>query len=96
MKKKIVWSRLKDFRCPKCGQYMETTNTGTRAVGCVDEEGCGFWMRYEVFERVVNNLYMAKRDYRPKFGDDTDMLLLIRENTIPEGYDEHIMLEPEV
>lgn len=95
-KEPMVWSRLKDFRCPKknCRQFLGTANTGTRAVGCEDEEGCGFWMRQEIFDRVVNSLYMAKPGYTPRFGDDPEMVTLIRSGEIPEGWEREVFLTP--
>lgn len=96
--KKLNWNKLKDFRCPKCGGTMTTANTGTRAVGCEDEEGCGFYMRYEVFERVVKNLYQTKKGYTPKFGDDMQNLELLNnldKGVVPPEYDGMVFLEPD-
>lgn len=95
--KKIIWTRLKSFKCPKCNGNMITSNTGTRAVGCEDEEGCGFYMRYDVFERIVNNLYQTKPGYKPKFGDDTENLELLNNlnrGVVPKGYEDSVFLEP--
>lgn len=74
--KKIVWSRLKNMRCPKCNTQLISSNFGTRAYGCEDEEGCGFYMRLEAFERVVKALYAgyADKGYKPRFGDDVSTL----------------------
>lgn len=64
------------MRCPKCNCDLISANTGTRAIGCEDEEGCGFYMRQEAFNRVVEGLYKGYADagYKPKFGDDVDTL----------------------
>lgn len=97
--KKLNWSKLKDFKCPKCGHYMTTLNSGsTRAVGCEDEDNCGFWMSDPVFNRIVKNLYQTKPGYRPKFGDDMENLTLLEElnrGIVPKDYQEHVFLEPE-
>lgn len=96
--KKLVWSRLKNFRCPKCNGSMTTAKTGTRAVGCEDEEGCGFYMRQEVFDRVVKNLYQTKPGYKPKFGDDVENLELLNNlnrGVVPEGYKDMVFLNPD-
>ncbi len=77
---------------------MTTANTGTRAVGCEDEEVCGFYMRYEIFERVVNSLYMTKPDYKPKFGDDIESLTLLNNldrGIVPPDYSEMVYLSPD-
>lgn len=97
MSKKLTWSRLKNFKCPKCAGTMTTSNTGTRAVGCEDEEGCGFYMQQHVFEKVVNSLYMTKPGYKPKFGDDMKTLELLNNldrGIVPTGYAEEVFIKP--
>lgn len=56
---------------------MVTSNFGVRAFGCEDEEFCGFYMRDEVFNRVVKNLHQTKTGYKPKFGDGIQNLELL-------------------
>lgn len=74
--KKPVWSRLLKMKCPKCNWDLISSNSGTRGIGCLDEEGCGFYMRKEAFDRVVKAMYggMGSKNYKPKFGDDVDVL----------------------
>ena len=74
MEKKIIWSRLKNFKCPKCNSDLEASNTGQRLVGCEDEENCGFYVRKERFEKIVENLYQTGKNYKPKFGNDIENL----------------------
>ena|ERR1035437_1899735 len=96
--KKLKWVRLRNFKCPKCNGDLTTANTGTRAVGCENEEGCGFYMRQEIFDRVVKNLYQAMPNYKPKFGDDIDNLTLLNNlemGKIPEEYKDDVFLTPD-
>ncbi len=96
--KKLNWSRLKNFKCPKCGQNLVTSNFGTRAVGCEDEESCGFYMKQEVFDRIVKNLYQTKEWYKPKFGDDGENLELLNNlnrGIVPRDFSDSVFLNPD-
>ena len=100
MAKKLLWRRLLNMRCPKCNADLITANTGTRGVGCEDEEGCGFYMRQEVFDRVVQAIYTGKADagYRPQFGDDIqalDLLNNLDRGVIPPDFSDSVLMEPD-
>lgn len=96
--KKLKWNNLKTFKCPKCSCAMIEASAGERGVGCEDELQCGFYMRQAVFERVVNSLYLRKKNYKPKFGDDMqtlDLLNNLDNGVVPEGYENDVLIEPE-
>lgn len=66
------WNNLMEGKCPACGQDFISSNFGTRAHGCEDEEGCGFYMLQWQFDAALNGIragYLAP-NYKPKFGDD--------------------------
>lgn len=75
--KKLIWSRLKNFKCPKCNQDLISAQSGERGVGCEYEE-CNFYISQPVFDRVVENLYQTEKGYVPKFGDDMENFELLQ------------------
>ena len=48
--KKLVWSRLKDFKCPKCSKVLNSNPNNSYY--CID---CGFVIGKEKFEDIINN-----------------------------------------
>lgn len=69
------WKNLKDMKCPKCGLPLEQSNFNTRGYGC-DSETCDFFITDPKFRQLVDGLYkgFADKNYKPKFGDDTEAL----------------------
>lgn len=77
---------------------MIQAHSGTRAYGCEDEDTCGFWVRAEVFDRIIGSLYMTKPDWRPKFGDDIQGLELLNNldrGIVPPDFTDMVFLSPE-
>lgn len=55
----MIWSRLKDYMCPKCRRGLRKTcqiHTGKEGHGCA----CGFFISLEAFDKLINRIYQAK------------------------------------
>ena len=49
--KKPIWNKLKDFKCPKCGEYLNE-RTETLLYEC---KKCDFVIGKGKFEDIINN-----------------------------------------
>lgn len=62
MPDKLIWSRLKDMKCPRCSKNVELHAIGEFAIRCTNKnkEKCDFKMRKDTFDRVINQIYSPK------------------------------------
>lgn len=58
--KKLIWSRLKDMKCPNCGNYINPTETGYECGTDGAVGHCDFKIGKERFDEVVTNLYKPR------------------------------------
>ena len=54
--KKMIWSRLKNMKCPNCNGAM-AENTITHGIEC---KKCSMFIRKDKFEQIINSLYTGK------------------------------------
>ena len=50
---KLIWSRLKNFKCPKCNSYLKRDQL-TNGYNC---SNCDFFVGRERFDNLVNSLH---------------------------------------
>lgn len=72
MKEKLVWARLKDLECPKCGGTLVKESYGYRCgAGRGTSAQCTFYIQHEKFDQVVASLYKPRqRSTEDVMGDE--------------------------
>lgn len=64
----MIWSRLKNFKCPKCNKDLKE-RLGGRAVSCSNYPECDLMIGKERFDELVLEQYKSKRQ---RIKDDTE------------------------
>lgn len=63
----MKWANLKEMKCPKCSSSSLTDSGMGYKCG-----NCDFYISYERFREVINNMYSRGRHYDPDAVDRSD------------------------
>ena len=84
----MIWSRLKNMKCPECNNPLEKNTKGKVLISmdyrCVK---CPFYISSERFDEMIESLYRPSRNRVPGTEENLSALNNLGLEEEPEGFD---------
>jgi len=83
----MIWNRLKNMKCPKCGNDISEVSNGKQiGYGCQTKGyECTFFVGKEKFNQIIDNMY---KNSKPIFKSEEENLSELNNWTDRPEYDE--------